>query len=187
MIKHTVKWVNYDNEPVEKDFWFHMDEGEIALVELSKKEGFSEYLRVAQENEDPTIVGPAFEKILLGAVGRRDGEQFKKDQEAVDAFRWSGAYSALVFWMLQNPIEAANLINGMLPVAAQEAIKQNTQKDDLIAKMKAKTEEMALPVSVPEETVEVEAEAGVPTMVTETPDFSAMTPEQFEEWKNNQA
>lgn len=188
MIKHTVKYRNYDNEDVEKEFWFNLDEGEIALLELSKKEGLSEWLRVAQENEDPTIVGPAFEKIVLSAVGRREGEKFIKDQDAIDNLRWSGAYSALILWMLQNPIESADFVNGMLPAAAQEAIKND--KSELVAKMKAKTEEMAIPVTVAEEPVEVEmpaeAPSALPTMTTETPDFSAMSPEQFEEWKNNQ-
>lgn len=179
MIKHTVKWQNYNGEDVEKDFWFNLDAGEIALLEFTEKGGFSAWMQTAIENDDTRVVGPSFEKILLSAVGRRDGDDFIKDDEAFRSFRWSGAYSALVLWMLQNPTEALTLINGMMPAAAQEAL----AKDELVAKMKAKTEEMAIPVTIPEEPVEPQ---NLPTMTTETPDFSAMTAEQFEEWKNNQ-
>ena len=192
MIKKTINYKDYDGNDVERDFWFHLDEGEIALVELSEKTGFSELLRVAQENDDPTVVGPAFEKIVLGAVGRREGEQFKKDQTAIDALRWTGAYSALIIWMLKNPVESGEFINGMLPGEAQEALKNNPdaqkQKAELVEKFRAKTKEMGLPepveVGVSEENMEnIEVAAAAPLLAN---DFSAMTPEEFEAWKASQ-
>lgn len=187
MIKKTIKFKDYDGQDVEKDFWFNLDAGEIAEIELSTKQGYSELLRVAQENEDPTIVGDAFRKIVLGAVGRREGSLFIKDQDAVYALQYSGAYSELIIWMLTNPVEAAAFINGMLPAAAQEQL----GKDAIVEKMKAKTAEMAIE-NVEAQAVSLDTEASVfpvdpPTVVAETPDFSNMTPEQFEEWKNNQA
>lgn len=196
MIKHTVKYKDYDGNDTEREFWFNLDAGEIALLELSKKEGLSEWLRVAQENEDPTIVGPAFEKIVLGAVGRREGEKFIKDQAAIDALRWTGAYSELIIWMLTNPVEAADFVNGMMPAAAQEALKSG--KDELVQKMQAKVQEMSLntepsvfPVDAPrviEVPVSEENIANVEAAARPlAADFAAMSPEEFEIWKQNNA
>ena len=201
MIKKTITWKNYDNEDVSKDFWFHLDAGEIAEIELSDKMGYSELLRVAQENEDPTVVGDAFRKIVLGAVGRREGELFVKDQDAVYALQYSGAYSELIVWMLNNPVEAAAFINGMLPSAAQDQL----AKDAIVEKMRAKTEEMKIQnVEVSLDSEESVFPVDPPTVVmpepvTESPesenavarplaaDFAAMSPEEFEAWKNAQA
>lgn len=182
MIKHTVKYTDFDDNEVEKDFWFNLNEGDLITIQMSKKQGFFEMLDVAIKNEDPTIVMEAFQKVLIGGVGRREGELFIKDDDARNQLVYTNAYSALLVWMLANPLEARAFINGMLPASAQAAIADS--KDDLIAKFQAKTEEMA----VTEAIVEAEPEHPVvPTLTTETPDFSTMTPEQFNEWQQNRA
>lgn len=181
MIKKTIKYKDYDGADVEKDFWFNLDAGEIAEIELSSKQGYSELLRIAQENEDPTIVGDAFRKIVLGAVGRREGAYFIKDQEAIYALQYSGAYSELIIWMLTNPVEAGLFINGMLPAAAQEQL----GKDDIIEKMRAKTEQMAQVPDLPA-AVEPPAEVVTVNLNPELPNFEAMTSEEFEAWKATQ-
>jgi hypothetical protein len=196
MIKHTVKYIDFDENEVEKDFWFNLNEGDLITIQMSKKQGFFEMLDIAIKNEDPTIVMEAFQKVLIGGVGRREGELFIKDEEARNQLVYTNAYSALLVWMLANPLEARAFIDGMLPAGAQAAVKDS--RDELIAKFQAKTEEMAVTelsldtepnafggtVEVVETTPEHEV---VPMMSTETPDFSSMTPEQFEEWQRNRA
>lgn len=197
MIKKAIKYKDYDGNDVEKEFWFNLDAGEIALLELSKKDGLSEWLKTAQENEDSTVVGPAFEKIVLTAVGRREGDKFKKDAEAYDDLRWTGAYSALIMWMLTNPLEAADFVNGMMPSEAQQALKDS--KGELVEKMRAKTEAMkaveaslnieasAFPVDPPQEVVvHPETVELIETAASELPDFSAMSPEEFTAWQELQ-
>jgi hypothetical protein len=155
MIKKTITYKNFENEEVTEDFWFHIDEGDIIEIELSAKGGYSELLKIAQENEDSTIVGDAFKKILLGGVGRREGARFVKDDEARSALRWSGAYSKLLVWMLTNPIEAGEFVNGMLPAEAQTALK-DTQAE-LIEKMRAKNAAMIEQVTVKDVSLDTEA------------------------------
>lgn len=65
MIKKAIKYKDYDGNDVEKEFWFNLDAGEIALLELSKKDGLSEWLKTAQENDDSTVVGPALRRSFL--------------------------------------------------------------------------------------------------------------------------
>lgn len=202
MIKKEITFKNpFDETDVTKEFWFHMDQGELAEVQMSKKIGFGEWLRIAQENDDPTIVAPAFRQIVLGAVGRREGDLFIKDEDAINSLKYSGAYGELIVWMLTNPIEAGEFVNGMLPGAAQAAIKDD--KTALIEKMQAKVQEMSLntepsafPVDPPQ-VVEKTLSEGITPSDEPLPewteparplaaDFASMTPEEFEAWKTAQ-
>lgn len=90
-------------------------------------------------------------------------------------------------WMLTNPLEAADFVNGMMPSEAQQALKDS--KGELVEKMRAKTEAMkaveaslnieasAFPVDPPQEVVvHPETVELIETAASELPDFSAMSP-----------
>ena len=189
MIKHTVTYFDFDEVEQTRDFWFNLNEGDVAEIQMSRKQGFFEVLQVAVDNEDPTIVAEAFQKIIVRGVGRREGELFIKDDAARNQLVFTNAYGALIVWMLANPIEAQALVNGMLPKRAQDAIENS--KDELVEKMKAKVAEMAVPetpqieeVPVHPQTVEaIEEAAAAPLLAA---DFSSMSPEEFEAWKTAQ-
>lgn len=181
MIKKTITYLNWDDIEVSEDFYFNLNEAEILDLEVSDgKEGFFELVKTAAENDEAKVVMEAFKKIIHAAIGRREGNRFIKNQDIVDEFTQTNAYPALLLSMIQNPVEGAKFINGIMPKAAQEALANS--KDQLVLDMKAKIEEMAVPTPPVVENVSL-PEGEVPKLAA---DFAAMSPEEFEAWKNSQ-
>jgi hypothetical protein len=206
MIQHSVTYTNFDGEPVTKNFWFHLDQADLIDLEMSGgRQGYSELIKIAQENEDASIVGESFRKILTRAIGRREGEYFIKDEQAMRDLVSTNAYSTLIVWMLVNPVEAWDLLQGMMPAEAQE--KAGDAKAKIAADMRAKIAEMAAQdgiagTPIPDETDEVVGQpetAYIPddvpapgnvfdnaVVAPEMPNFASMSEEEFMYWKNSQ-
>lgn len=191
MIKKTVTYKNWENEEVSKDFFFHLNEAEILELDAQRGgDGYFEAVKVASENDNPKIVVESFKLIVTGAVGRREGDLFIKDDAAKNALVATNAYSALLLWMLEHPLEAAEFINGMMPADAQAKIAES--KAELVAKMQEKIAGMAVQeVPLPEEVPVPETRAEI-TQVLEEPviektpaELAAMPREELDAYFNS--
>lgn len=138
MLAKTIKFLDLDDNEVEETFYFNLSQAEITEMELSKKGGLSAYLLGIIASEDGELIMAAFKDLICKSVGKRsmDGRRFIKNQEVVDEFVQSDAYSKFFMELVTDAGAASDFINGVVASA---------MKDNSLAEVKPITD-----VSLPE-------------------------------------
>ena len=121
MIKKTITYTDYNGKERTEDFLFNLTEAELAEMEMSIKDGYSEMLNQAINAEDTPTLAAVFKKLIRKSYGQKspDGRKFVKSEELSDDFEHTPAYSKLVMELLgdQSGKTAAEFFNGVLPNA----------------------------------------------------------------------
>ena len=117
MLKKTIKYVDYNDEDREEDFYFNLTKAELTQMQLSEKGGLDAVLdRMLQTRDEPSMIKMFKEIIDLSyGVKSTDGRRFIKNQEVLDDFRQTEAYSVLFMELATNSEAAAEFINGIVP------------------------------------------------------------------------
>ena len=125
MLKKTITYDDFDDNSVTEDFYFNLSKADLAEMELSQKGGLEEYIKKIIAESDGAKLVEIFKELLLKSVGRRseDGRRFIKNQEIVDDFTQTNAYSELFVELATNADQGAAFINGIIPTSMQEAAK----------------------------------------------------------------
>ena len=117
MLKKTIKYVDYNDEEREEDFYFNLTKAELTQMQLSEKGGLDAVLdRMLQTRDEPSMI-KMFKEIIDMSYGVKstDGRRFIKNQEVLDDFRQTEAYSVLFMELATNSEAAAEFINGIVP------------------------------------------------------------------------
>lgn len=128
MIKRNVKYVDFDGNEVEEEYYFNLSKMELMDLETSKDGGFGAYIDEISKSENVKDAFNIFKEVVLMSVGKRseDGKRFIKNDEIRDDFKYSPAFDEVVFSIMQSETEAAEFVNGLLPAdLAKEVEKQN--------------------------------------------------------------
>lgn len=133
MLKKTIKYSDLDGNEIAEDFYFNLSKAEISEMELSHPEGFSRYLNRIVESQDGAEIIATFKKILTQAVGRRseDGRRFIKNQEIIDDFLQSDAYSQVFMELVTDGNAAGQFITAIMPADMLESFKQSEELNEL--------------------------------------------------------
>lgn len=117
MLKKTIKYVDYNDEEREEDFYFNLTKAELTQMQLSEKGGLDAVLdRMLQTRDEPSMIKMFKEIIDLSyGVKSTDGRRFIKNQEVLDDFRQTEAYSVLFMELATDSKAAADFINGIVP------------------------------------------------------------------------
>lgn len=118
MLKKTITFKDLDGNDLTEDFYFNLNKAEITELEVTAgKDGLTGVLNQITKTEDGAAVYRLFEKIVLSSVGKRsdDGRRFIKNQDIVDDFTQTNAYSEMLVEMLQKPETAVEFLKGIIP------------------------------------------------------------------------
>lgn len=121
MLKERLKYVDFNDEEREEDFYFNLTTAEIAEMELSTKGGLAEMIqRIIDAKDTPSII-KIFKELILKAYGEKsdDGKRFIKSEEISNAFAQTQAYSDLFMRLATDEEYATKFINGIVPKEAQ--------------------------------------------------------------------
>lgn len=133
MLKKTVTYTDYDGNQRTEDKYFNLTKAEILEMQLSAEGGLDKKIeRIAAANNPKEIVG-LLKEIVCKSYGVKsdDGKRFIKNEEVLDEFLQSEAYSQLFMELLENPDAAEKFINGIVPRAvAEEANKAKIAQND---------------------------------------------------------
>lgn len=168
MLKKTITFNDLDGNPVTEDFYFNLTKAEIAELELSHKNGYSEYLKSVISTNDGGLIIATFKDLVTRSVGRRseDGRRFIKNQQITDEFLQSEAYSEMFLTLVTDANEGAAFVKAIMPV-------------DIVAQIDAEarsTQNLALPNTVGADEVPAWIrEEREPTQA----ELRSMTPEQI--------
>ena len=117
MLKKTIKYVDYNGETREEDFYFNLSRAEVTEMELSKEGGMSEYIKKISAAQNAPELIKLFKEIISKSYGEKslDGKRFIKNKELTEAFIQTEAYSELFVELASNADEAVKFINGIMP------------------------------------------------------------------------
>lgn len=118
MFKKRIEWIDYNGQKRAKDFYFGLDETDLANYQMSHNGGMTTMLQNMIDEQDNASLAKHFEELILMCYGEKsdDGEYFWKSPEISQKFRRSGAYNALFLEFLKGGEQTvADFINGALP------------------------------------------------------------------------
>ncbi len=119
MLKKTITYVDFNEETVSEDFYFHLSQAELVELEMSHDGGLSDSLKKIIEAEDGKAIIAEFKNIILSSYGKKsgDGRRFIKNQILRDEFESSEAYSVLFMELVTETDKAIEFVNGIVPGA----------------------------------------------------------------------
>jgi hypothetical protein len=117
MLKKTIKYVDYNDEEREEDFYFNFTKAELAEMELSTTGGMEELIRRISSTKDMPKLVQIFKEIILKSYGEKspDGKRFIKSKELSDAFSQTEAYAELFMELATDAEAAAAFVKGIVP------------------------------------------------------------------------
>lgn len=117
MIKKHMKYVDYDGNEREEDFYFNLTKAEIAEMELSTSGGLDKMINQIIAEQDGKRIIELFKDLVLRSYGKKspDGRRFIKSQELRDDFAQTEAYSDLFMELATDADKAAEFVNGIVP------------------------------------------------------------------------
>jgi len=117
MIKKTVTYTDFDGNERTEDFYFHLTEQELTEWELSVDGGLSGVLkRIVKSKDDKQLIA-IFKDLLTKSYGVKtpDGRGFIKNQEALDNFIYTQAFSDIYMELATDDKAASEFVNGIIP------------------------------------------------------------------------
>jgi len=123
MLKKRIKYVDYDNNEREEDFYFNLNKAEIAEMELSTEGGLQQWIEKIVDAQDTPQIIELFKKLILKSYGEKspDGKRFIKNAQLSEEFSQTEAYSELFMELATDETAAANFVNGIIPQEFAEA------------------------------------------------------------------
>lgn len=121
MYKKIIKYTDYNGTERKEPFYFNLEESDIMRYNFSVDgpNGYQSYLNRLLATQKTTEAYEIFEKFICDSYGVKsdDGKRFIKNQEVLDEFKQSRAYSELLMELISVPGAATEFFNGIMPPA----------------------------------------------------------------------
>lgn len=116
MYKKTVSYTNFEGKEVREDVYFHLNKGDLVKWQMENG-GLANHLEKIFALTDSGDILKEFKVILTRAYGKRskDGKRFVKNDKVSQEFAESDAMGEVILALMTDPMEAAAMINGILP------------------------------------------------------------------------
>lgn len=128
MLKKTIKYTDYNGNERNEDFYFHLSKAELMEMEMGTTGGLAEMIKRIVAAQDAPAIMKIFKDLILKAYGVKspDGKRFIKNQDLIDEFAQTEAYSQLFMELAIDANKAAEFVNGIMPgdIDTKEAMKQ---------------------------------------------------------------
>lgn len=126
MIKKTISYEDYDGVQRTEDFYFNLSKPELVEMQLSEAGGLEKKLEKITKEQDIAKIIELMKWIIQKSYGIKsdDGKRFIKNQEVLDNFMQSEAYSELFMELATDADAAAAFVNGILPKGLAEEAKK---------------------------------------------------------------
>lgn len=127
MLKKTVKYTDYNDEPREETLYFSLNRAELLRMDMVKHGGFAQYMQRIVDERDPEKLTEMFEMWILNSYGIKseDGTRFVKNAAVLEDFKNSAAYAQLFYEMATDLNAFAEFIIGIMPADMAAKIREN--------------------------------------------------------------
>jgi hypothetical protein len=139
LIKKTVRYIDFNDEWVKEDLYFHLSKPEIIELEVSVPQGFEAWVTEITEKEDKAELFRMFTMFIRKGYGVRslDGKRFTKNPQLVEEFLSSNAYEALFMDVLTDTDKLVEFFQGILPKGLDEDVKKLIAADPKVTSLTA--------------------------------------------------
>lgn len=130
MIKKTMTYTDYNGVSRTEDFYFNLTKAEVMEMEMSTKGGLAETInRIVSTQDQPALI-KIFKDLIIRAYGVKspDGKRFIKNDEVVDEFVQTEAFSDLFIELATNAESAAEFVNGIVPAGMAQQMEAQAKK-----------------------------------------------------------
>lgn len=126
MIKKTITYTDYDGNVRTEDKYFNLSKPELIEMQTSESGGLEKKIEKITQEQDVAKIIELMKEIIQKSYGVKsdDGKRFIKNQEILDEFMQSEAYSELFMELATNANAASDFINGILPKGLVEEAKK---------------------------------------------------------------
>ena len=126
MIKKTITYTDYDGNERTEDFYFNLSKPELIEMQTSEAGGLEKKIEKISKEQDIKKIIELMKDIIQKSYGVKsdDGKRFIKNQEVLDEFMQSEAYSELFMDLATDANAASEFINGILPKGLVEEAKK---------------------------------------------------------------
>ena len=130
MVKREIEAENFDGKKETKSYYFNLTESELAKMDYKFAGGFEGLSKKIKDDPTAKDIIDTFEIIIGEAYGEKlpDG-RFYKNKVNTEVFLASNAYSELFKWIINNPDDALNFVQAMMPTKVASAV---TQPDPIV-------------------------------------------------------
>ena len=117
MFKKTVTYEDYKGNTRTEDFYFNLNKAELVELELSTKGGLTVTMDRIIAAQDNATLFKIFKDLVSKSYGvlSDDGRKFIKNQEVLDDFMQTEAYSIIFSELATNAEAAAEFFNNVIP------------------------------------------------------------------------
>ena len=117
MYKKPITYTDYDGNERTEDFYFNLTKAEIMEWEFSKVGGLKAQIERIIASQSIPEIAALFKEIITKAYGVKDpaGKRFIKNQDVLDEFLQSEAYSELYMELATDADAATKFINAIIP------------------------------------------------------------------------
>lgn len=124
MIKETITYVDYNGVKRTEDLYFNLTKAEIMELEMSTKGGLAEMIqRIVAAQDQPAII-KIFKDLIIKSYGVKspDGRRFIKNDDVVNDFVQTEAFSQMFMKLATDADAAAKFVNGIVPADMAQQI-----------------------------------------------------------------
>lgn len=117
MYQKTVTYEDYKGNTRTEDFYFNLNKAELVELELSTKGGLTVMMDRIIAAQDNATLFKIFKDLVSKSYGvlSDDGRKFIKNQEVLDDFMQTEAYSIIFSELATNAEAAAEFFNNVIP------------------------------------------------------------------------
>lgn len=124
MIKEPITYTDYNGIERKEDFYFNLTKAEIMEMEMSTKGGLAEMIqRIVAAQDQPAII-KVFKDLIIKAYGVKspDGKRFIKNEDVINDFVQTEAFSQMFMKLATDADAAAKFVNGIVPADMAQQI-----------------------------------------------------------------
>ena len=138
MLARKIKYTNLNGEERERTYYFHFSKAEVMEMELSKEGGFEVFIQRIIDTRDQKELVKMFRELIQMSYGIKsdDGEQFIKNDQVLNEFIQSEAYSELYMELATDTDAAIEFINGIFPQQIMAEVQNDPEYQKKIAEYK---------------------------------------------------
>jgi hypothetical protein len=127
MIKKTIKYRDFNDREVTRDYYFHLSK--VDMTELSL-DGIEERVRRAAATGDNAAIFREFKQLISMSVGVRseDGAEFSRPEAFRDQFLSSPAFDELIMELFTSEDQGTGFIAALLPRDMQKKMEEELAK-----------------------------------------------------------
>ena len=133
MFKKRIKYVDYDGNEREEDFYFSLNKAEITRMNYSREGGVEASLQRMVDKNDYASIVDFINDLIAASYGEKslDGKRFVKSKELTDAFFQTPAYDELFTEMINSPKFVQEFAIGVLPAQLQTELLKEGALDNI--------------------------------------------------------